>query len=1291
MAQRWNARARETRDHREKPPTSGIVQYQSHTRKSRNHPTRNRIRLALTFSTLARRDAPQVIGAKVSGKRVTTSPLTGRAGETLICVSTSSRLVVGGGGRFRDSQPPPNRLHPPLETRDAEDRSCVPFTGRPNGLACAEKLCVVVTAPVSEEGKFLDWKVVSYSAPTETAPLRVSFQPPPVSPPPPEKTGERDSHESTRAATRRHRAHPRLTSLSAGLPWHPTDIEVPLLDTQAVRLLASRQREPGSIPGRVIPDFIKWKSCQVMPLVGGFSRGSPFPHICIPVLLHTRITSPSSALKTSMLRAAQISLHSTLDLRDTMTRDLKEPSGDPLLPLHFPQTELQNSDPTCTITVSLDVIWHRGRNSTNSLGKLYIISESKQEVAVINHYTRIRRNAGSIPSPVILIDFPWFPGTTPGEPIGLELLQLDYSACGFWAGERKVPNCRGRKARFDLKQDRSAKTVLNHVVRKLGPRHQAVRESLVPPSIVCSLFARAAPHCFPQRSNRAHATGRLQTWLAPRRVLTWVAEAPAAVCPSYSTWFVNRLHATELGHQRRSEMSIEFYWNESAGEREIPEKIPPTVDIVRHDSHLRKSASNTVKRDDNEYEETKVEWQSMRLVSTKTPEETENLRVYQLVPSFFRPQLGATWRVTSEPANTKNDHFDTSAPNSEQSNLLHSGGGRGEIKMEVHKKKELSTLWWRARDSKMTDLQQTTEWTREIGRTWEREWQEGMPEHEEIGRNDRAEGKQRNSEGKKGNPRWPPLTRNDRVGFGLTSSKMAAVVCIGVAEKTGVKAGGKLRRLSESIKSADCREISQESFREKEGSASSFKAIRWRGRAGDRSRPKARLEFQLTNAKLYTLHVTRDSHRTTILRQINRDLWTISLLSEDKEINEIKLLNISPNGQCINLHNYFISYASIFDSSNIYNKISITLPFSPTSVRSMSRESQCSRVLQAPSRTVGFVCRFHTLSSIQDTNTSLAVVPQSPVVVHTSLSSRTLGHAASIKDCRPLGCGSASQSHQNILALSPDSSKPPAGERGRDASKTSSSATARRRPLFTGFPERVVRWQPLGRGGPTLISGAAVGEKSEISVKAVHDKVSTFYINRRKKSLLLPAHILTGALSVMRPVKLATMDGKAVPYLNGMPGQSEHGVGTLVLVGIWGGVVDCGRAMCAQRAEEVGHLTSPARDYDTDRARSSPRGVERDATEPQRRPPPESSAGGQIAGYGPDFREVRAEVEWAGVRFVALACLHVARLTAMAHQNWRQITLHASARQLAIKPLWRRQLHPTVELHFCVYRQLTIN
>ncbi|KAJ8871149.1 hypothetical protein PR048_027454 [Dryococelus australis] len=49
--------------------------------------------------------------------------------------------------------------------------------------------------------------------------------------------------------------------------------------------------------------------------------------------------------------------------------------------------------------------------------------------------------------------------------------------------------------------------------------------------------------------------------------------------------------------------------------------------------------------------------------------------------------------------------------------------------------------------------------------------------------------------------------------------------------------------------------------------------------------------------------------------------------------------------------------------------------------------------------------------------------------------------------------------------------------------------------------------------------------QSKDEVKTVRDKVSTFENNLRKKSLLLPAYILTAALSDMRPVKLVTMDG----------------------------------------------------------------------------------------------------------------------------------------------------------------------
>ncbi|KAJ8884424.1 hypothetical protein PR048_016281 [Dryococelus australis] len=68
------------------------------------------------------------------------------------------------------------------------------------------------------------------------------------------------------------------------------------------------QGKPGSIPGGVTPDVCMWESCRTMPLTGGFSRGSPVsPAFHFFALLHSHRASPSSALKTSMLRAAQIS------------------------------------------------------------------------------------------------------------------------------------------------------------------------------------------------------------------------------------------------------------------------------------------------------------------------------------------------------------------------------------------------------------------------------------------------------------------------------------------------------------------------------------------------------------------------------------------------------------------------------------------------------------------------------------------------------------------------------------------------------------------------------------------------------------------------------------------------------------------------------------------------------------------------------------------------------------------------------------------------------------------------
>ncbi|KAJ8890477.1 hypothetical protein PR048_009986 [Dryococelus australis] len=80
------------------------------------------------------------------------------------------------------------------------------------------------------------------------------------------------------------------------------------IHNSAVRLLTTHLCEPGSIPGQFCPYFRKCKTSRTLPLVGGFSQASP---VFLPPF-HSGATtyspqSPSSCIKTSLLRAAQIS------------------------------------------------------------------------------------------------------------------------------------------------------------------------------------------------------------------------------------------------------------------------------------------------------------------------------------------------------------------------------------------------------------------------------------------------------------------------------------------------------------------------------------------------------------------------------------------------------------------------------------------------------------------------------------------------------------------------------------------------------------------------------------------------------------------------------------------------------------------------------------------------------------------------------------------------------------------------------------------------------------------------
>ncbi|KAJ8894478.1 hypothetical protein PR048_007132 [Dryococelus australis] len=81
---------------------------------------------------------------------------------------------------------------------------------------------------------------------------------------------------------------------------------------EVVRLLTSHLGEQGSIPGGVAPAF--WHVGIAQGDAAGrrvFSGTSRFPAIAFRRMLHSRLVSPTSALKTSLLRAAQISELST--------------------------------------------------------------------------------------------------------------------------------------------------------------------------------------------------------------------------------------------------------------------------------------------------------------------------------------------------------------------------------------------------------------------------------------------------------------------------------------------------------------------------------------------------------------------------------------------------------------------------------------------------------------------------------------------------------------------------------------------------------------------------------------------------------------------------------------------------------------------------------------------------------------------------------------------------------------------------------------------------------------------
>ncbi|KAJ8884445.1 hypothetical protein PR048_016302 [Dryococelus australis] len=158
-----------------------------------------------------------------------------------------------------------------------------------------------------------------------------------------------------------------------------------------------------------------------------------------------------------------------------------------------------------------------------------------------------------------------------------------------------------------------------------------------------------------------------------------------------------------------------------------------------------------------------------------------------------------------------------------------------------------------------------------------------------------------------------------------------------------------------------------------------------------------------------------------------------------------------------------------------------------TSVQSMSRQSQCSRVIQAPSCTVGFTRLFHTFSSIHATKTSLAVVLQSPVVVHTYLSSHTLAR-------RPPSKTAGRWVAANMLASSVNVSGTNRREEVCDASKSYRCQHSRdSQKGESGDRQRIV----LERGGRATVQFSNGDEAFAIQTPMYPKLFCTFKVKKR--------------------------------------------------------------------------------------------------------------------------------------------------------------------------------------------------
>ncbi|KAJ8878579.1 hypothetical protein PR048_019160 [Dryococelus australis] len=187
---------------------------------------------------------------------------------------------------------------------------------------------------------------------------------------------------------------------------------------RAVSTLASQQGDPGSIPGGAIPGLSR---VVIVPDDAAgwrlFSGISCFSRPFIPALLHTHLTSPRSALKTSLLKAAQISSLNAVKLRRSLIQLREEYKCKPMQSL----SALTNlpycmwvSDARCSMRkVMAEYLAHRrlGAFTNRSRIQLDYLMETARE-SLLGAGVAMNHPFGCPQSPILAARGQWLLGAT---------------------------------------------------------------------------------------------------------------------------------------------------------------------------------------------------------------------------------------------------------------------------------------------------------------------------------------------------------------------------------------------------------------------------------------------------------------------------------------------------------------------------------------------------------------------------------------------------------------------------------------------------------------------------------------------------------------------------------------------------------------------------------------------------------------------------------------------------------------------------------------------------------------